>query len=194
MRNYFFIMIFVLIELSLGQNQIYCNKSLECENCKFCHYDTENICSCSFKNGYCIYQNGIYFSKQFLRNYDGCIENNGIYSSECGNSNIELYDKEIKIDITSSFYSNVLCYYNIINLANDNSNISIRLERTTFEYPKFYLYLRPLYLDNEVIVYTYQSLNSNNYEFVNLNTTKLSLYIDFFRIILCKYIIIIFFN
>ena len=178
MNNKFFIILFILIKLLFGQNQsYYCDKYNECENCTFCHENNTDYCSCNFNNGYCIYGEGVYFSKEFLNHYDGCIKDNGNYTNICGDSDIELIDGEKNIIISSTSSSNIVCYYNFIYLGSDNKNISIRLQRSNIIYPKFYLFLMN-YIDDEIIVHTYQTFNTTNYELINIKAKKLSLYID----------------
>ena len=159
MTNYFFIILFILI-LSFGKNQNYCDKSQDCQNCTFCHEHIDNVCLCNFENGYCKHENGFYFSKDFLRHYNGCIKNNGKNISICGAvSNIEIYDKDIKIDYYSK-YPNLLCYNNISYLFNDDRNINIIIKK----YPnsKFYLYL--IASNNEIFEYSFLLFNSTDIE------------------------------
>ena len=178
MNSIVVMLLFILFELSFGQNlSYYCDKSQECENCTLCHEANENYCSCNFNNGYCIYEDGVYFSKEFLKYYDGCLKSNGNSTNICGNSDIELNNGETTIQISSTFSSNLLCYYNFKYLGSDNLNMSITLQRPSIRYPKFYLYLMN-YKNDDINIYTYQSINTNNYELINVEAKKLSLYID----------------
>ena len=176
--NSCFIILFILIELSFVKNQIFCDKSQECHNCSWCGAVNKDYCSCNFDNGYCNYENGKYFSNEFLYNFDGCIKNNGNLTNICGNSDIELEGGETNIHIPSGINPNILCYYNFKYIGNDNNkNMSISLRRASIDYPKFYIYLMNN-TNNEMITYTYESIGTTNFELINLKAKKLSLYID----------------
>ena len=173
MTNYFFIILFILI-LPFGKNQNYCDKSQDCQNCTFCHEHIDNVCLCNFENGYCKHENGFYFSKDFLRHYNGCIKNNGKNESMCGGiSNIELYDKYLYLNL-HPIYPNLLCYYNFNYLFIDNRIINITLGKFYSKY-KFYIYL--ITSNNEIFEYSYLSFNSSYYDLI-IKTKKFSLYID----------------
>lgn len=177
--NSCFIILFILIELSFGQNQVYfCNKTQECDNCIMCNEVNKDYCSCNFDNGFCIIENGLYIVNEFLYNFDGCIKNNGNLINICGNSDIELEGGETTIHIPSEINSNTLCYYNFKYIGNDNNkNMSISLRRARTDYPKFSIYLLNN-TNNEMISFKYNTINSNNYELINLKAKKLSLYVD----------------
>ena len=178
MNLIFIIFILILFELSFGQNlSLYCDKFQDCENCTLCHEVNKDYCSCNFNNGYCIYGDGVYFSKEFLQHYDGCIKSNGNSTNACENSEIELNNGETTIQISSTFSPNVLCYYNFKYLGSNNVNMSITLQRRSIQYPKFYLYIMN-YINDDIVIYTYQSFDTTDYELINIEAKKISLYID----------------
>ena len=128
MNNFFFCFLFyIIITLSSEQQDIYCHESRKCNNCTICGSDTNDYCSCSFSNFYCLDDlNNLTMIPDFIVPYDGCLKNSNDLLNICGDSNIGLdIGSNETINFKSSTKSNFVCYYNIRKIMNNNNDIKI---------------------------------------------------------------------
>ena len=128
MNNFFFWFLFyIIITLSSEQQDIYCHESRKCNNCTICGSDTNDYCSCSFSNFYCLDDlNNLTMIPDFIVPYDGCLKNSNDLLNICGDSNIGLdIGSNETINFKSSSKSNFICYYSIRKIMNNNNDIKI---------------------------------------------------------------------
>lgn len=176
-------LIYAIISYSFEQNQSYCDYNTYCNDCRMCGTDTNNYCSCNFKNVHCKNDsdNTLIFLSDFLMNYDGCISNSNLLNI-CGESNININIGDNKT-IYFQKYSNlqdVICYYNIKKIVNNNNDIFITMRRRGNEPLLFNAYF-VVYYNNEKIKIS--SLNTLLYytDYYQINeqlVEKISLYIE----------------
>ena len=125
-------LIYAIISYSFEQNQSYCDYDTYCSNCIICGTDTSNYCSCKFENSHCKNEsdNTLVFLSDFLMYYDGCISNENtfdIYGES--NININVGDNKTIYFQNYSGPNDVICYYNIKKIVNNNNDILITIRK-----------------------------------------------------------------
>ena len=174
----FLIYTFIVINLSIEEEQNYCDLNHNCDNCTYCGSINKNYCSCHFYNSFCLdtTTNTTKFYQDFLFNYDGCINNNGYMANVCEESDITLEDGKNKtINFKSTTSTNFLCYYNFQKTEINNKSMVINIKTKANRNPKFYLYYI-IYSNNIRKGYKYFSdeifIHSNYYDIVIIGCDK----------------------
>lgn len=158
----------------------YCDKDKSCETCTFCGKDTNDYCSCNFNNTYCLKldNKSVYFSSDFLLNYDGCLTNNekeGI----CGASNISINDGQtVTINFKSVSEENFVCYYSIKGKREKNK-FTVKINKDENENASFDLYIITYELNSSKIMTSVSdSAFKSSLEIIKSNIEKISIYLN----------------
>lgn len=176
-------LIYIIISYSFEQNQSICDFNNYCSDCKICGSDTNNYCSCNFENSHCKNKsdNTVVFLSDFLMYYDGCISNANTLDI-CGESNININIGDNKTIYFQNYSgpNDVICYYNIKKIVNNNNDILITIRKRGNQNLLFNAYF-VVYYNNEKIKIS--SLNnlllySNVYQIDEELVQKISLYIE----------------
>ena len=176
-------LIYVIISYSFEQNQSYCDIDTYCSNCKICGIDSGNYCSCAFRNSHCKNEsdNTLIFLSDFLMNYDGCISNANTLNI-CGESNININIGDNKTIYFQSYsnLNNIICYYNIKKIVNNNNDILITMRKRGNKNILFNAYFVVYYNNDKIKISSLNSLlyYSNIYQINEELVEKISLYIE----------------
>ena len=181
-NNSFYLFIFFNILLRFSIENI-CDRTKYCSNCSICGKDINNYCSCSFNNAFCINEEGNNdFLSDFLFDYDQCenkpTENNNI----CGSQDINLElrkNKTIKLSLNSA--DNILCYYNVKNINNNNNNLYINIKKESQNYLDLSIYFVYYFTDNNMKISTISNIKGTSNFYYNINepyVESLSVYIS----------------
>lgn len=176
-------LIYIIISYSYEQNQTYCDFNTYCNSCQICGADTGNYCSCTFENSHCKNDSGntLVFLSDFLMQYDGCMSNSNNVNI-CGESNIDINIGDNKTIYFHS-YSNpndVICYYNIKKVMNNNNDILITISRRGTEQILFNAYFVIYYNNEQIKISSLKNLlyYSNTYQINELLVQRISLYVE----------------
>ena len=181
-NNNFYLFIFFNILLRFSFENI-CYITEYCSNCSICGKDTNNYCSCNFNNAFCINEEGNKdFLSDFLFGYDRCgnkpTENNNI----CGSSDINLeLRKNNTIKLSLNTANNILCYYNVTNINNNNNNLYINVKKESQNYLDLSIYFVYYLNDNNMKISTISNIKGNSNFYYNINETyveSLSVYVS----------------
>ena len=183
MNFLFFIFFYNILIYISGQKNNYCDIDKYCDNCNICGQDTKNYCSCNFYNLYCKNRNSNNYTilNDFLYPYDGCIKSNGQLENICGISNLDIDIGITKvINILSNNNKNLLCFYSVKKIKNNNNDINILIKNEGNRLSNINLFLIIYYNYNKIKVSTWYDLLiiSNVIEIVELEAEKISVYID----------------
>ena len=171
----------ILISISFEK---FCDKTQYCSECTICGKDDNNFCLCNFDNIFCKNEENSYtFLSEFLLGYDRCQIKNEEFNNICGITDINL---EVGKNNTISFYSknlsNILCYYNIKIVNNDNNyNLYINIKNENETNLDFSFYFVYYYLNkgNKKVFKLSNSMENKNfyYNINESNVERFSLYI-----------------
>ena len=170
----------IMIKYALNQDSSYCDLDHYCDSCTFCGDDTNNYCSCNFYNSYCIISetNKADFSKDFILNYDGCLNSNE-NEDICGSSTVSVSSGQTKtINFKSTSESDFVCYYSIKGSTNSNKMV-ITINNAGSQQQDFDLYIITYEQNTSpVVTMLSNSYVTSSFEITKSNIEKLSIYLD----------------
>ena len=181
-NNNFFKYIFFNILLRISSENL-CDKTQYCSDCSVCGKDNNNYCSCNFNNAFCKDEkDGYNFLPDFLFDYDQCQNKNNQFIDICGASDVNLeLGKNTTITFPSTKVNEILCYYNIKKINNNNNNLHINIKKESEKYSDISIYF-VYYLNTEIInIQTIADIRGKkdfNYNINESYVEKVSLYVS----------------
>lgn len=180
MPVFLFFLFLSIIKFSICQNNDYCDLDTYCDSCTYCGEDTNDYCSCSFYNSYCIINetNKADFSTEFIVNYDGCL-NNDENEDICGSSEVSVsHGKTSTINFKSTNENNFVCYYSIQGKT-DSNKIVISINNEGNQEQSFDIYIITYEINSSpVVTMLSDSYVTSSFELTKSNFEKISIYFD----------------